>query len=103
MKKIILKTDKSLKSIDTTYKNLSTLSPIFENNSANPYHIYLQKQFNIVKQTKNILGLNNLYNNNTVINNTIENNNNNNTLLNMYINQKNEGENYVQNLNNSNR
>ena len=101
IKKIILKTDKYLKSIDITYKNLSTLSPIFENNPAHPYHVYLQKQFNKVKQTKNILGLNNLYNNNTVINNRIENNNN--TLSNMYINQKNEGENYVQNLNNSNR
>ena len=41
LKKIILKTDKYLKSIDTTYTELSKLAPIFESNPLNHYHAYL--------------------------------------------------------------
>ena len=99
LKKIILKTDKYLKSIDTTYKELSKLAPIFESNPLNPYHVYLKNIFDNVKETRNILGLNNNLYNNVIINNTY---NNNNVFPLMYINQENESENYEQNINNSN-
>ena len=97
IKKIISKTDKYLKSIDKAYKDLLILAPIFQNNSSNPYHIYLQKQFNKIKETKNLFELNNLntnYNNISNINTDAD--------VNIYINQNKDEKNYIQKLNNSN-
>ena len=89
--KIVLKTEKYLKSINKTYNYLSNLAPTFENNTTNPYYAYLQKQFNKVKESKAFLENNNLY-----INNTDDNNE---TNANMNTNQNKEGQNYIQNLN----
>ena len=94
-KKIISKTEKYLKVIDNAYEYLNNLSPKFENSISAPYHIYLQKQFNKVKETKKHFGENNLDNNNT-------NDNNNDTNTNIYINQNKQEKNFAQKLNNSN-
>ena len=83
IKKIISKTEKYLKSINKAYEDLLIHAPIFENNTPNPYHDYLKKQFNKIKETKNLFGLNNLDNNNT------NDNNNNDTNANIYINKLN--------------
>ena len=95
-KKIISKTEKYLKVIDNAYEYLNNLSPKFENSISAPYHIYLQKQFNKVKETKKLFGENNLDNNNNT------NNNNNDTNTNIYINQNKQEKNFAQKLNNSN-
>lgn len=97
IKKIISKTDKYLKSIDKAYKDLLILAPIFQNNSSNPYHIYLQKQFNKIKEAKNLFELNNLDTNYNNISNI-----NTDTDVNIYINQNKDEKNYIQKLNNSN-
>jgi len=100
IKKIVLKTEKYLKSINQTYKDLSILSPTFENDSSYPYHVYLQEEFKKVKEAKNLLGVNyidNIANNNTNINDK------NSYTSNKYdINQNKEKQNYVQNFNNPN-
>ena len=94
-KKIILKTEKYLKSINKAYEDLLIYAPIFENNTTDSYHHYLKKQFDKIKETKNLFGLNNSDNNNTN-----DNINNNDTNTSLYIN-KNKGEqNIAQNLNN---
>ena len=96
IKKIISKTEKYLRSINKAYEDLLVLSPVFENNSSNPYHIYLQKQFKKVKETKELYEGNNLDNNNTHDNNIVD------TNINIYINQNKEEQNFAQKLNNSN-
>ena len=110
-KKIIGKVNKYIKLINDTYDYLNKFAPIFQNDNSNPYHLYLQKYYNKVKQTKLELEGNNIMNNmNNVIiyNNTtdnIKNNNesttNNNIISPVDINNNNnkEGQNYVQNLN----
>jgi hypothetical protein len=89
--KIIDKTKKYLKNIDQTYEDLNKLSPVFEKDTTNPYHVYLQKKFNEVKQTKSDLEKNS--GNNVVINNNT--NESNNTFSVAEINNE---KNYVQNL-----
>ena len=98
-KKIISKTEKYLKSINKAYGDLLILAPFFENNSSNPYHSYLQKQFNKIKKTKKLFEENNLDNNN---NNYNTSDNINDTNTNIYINQNKEEKNYTQKLNNQN-
>ena len=98
IKKIVSKTKKYLKSINKTYVDLSKFSHTFENNTSDPYHAYLQKQFNKIKQTKNLFEGINLDNDNLNTND----NNNNDTNANLDINQNKEGQNYIQNLNNLN-
>ena len=93
--KIIDKTKKYLKNIDQTYEDLNKLSPVFEKDTTNPYHVYLQKKFNEVKQTKSDLEKNN--GNSVVINNNT--NESNNTFSVADINNAHNNEkNYVQNL-----
>ena len=100
IKKIVLKTEKYLKSINQTYKDLSILAPTFEKDTSYPYHVYLQEEFKKVKEAKNLLGVNyidNIANNNTNINDK------NSYISNKYdINQNKEKQNYVQNFNNPN-
>jgi len=100
IKKIVLKTEIYLNKINEAYKYLSILAPTFENDSSYPYHVYLQKQFKEVKETKNLLEGNNISNNNTIITNTKDNNSYISDKLD--IDQKKEGQNYVRNLNNPN-
>ena len=49
---IIKKVNKYIKSINDAYEYLNKLAPIFENDNSNPYHQYLQKYYNKIKQTK---------------------------------------------------
>ena len=97
IKKIISKTEKYLNVINKAYEYMSNLSPNFENNTSYPYHIYLQNQFNKIKETKKLFGEYNFNNNNNT-----NDNNNNDTNTNININQNKEEKNYAQNLNNSN-
>jgi len=106
-KKIIEKVNKYIRLINEAYEHLNKLAPVFENDNSNPYHQYLQKYYNKVKQTKLELEGNNLGNNVVIYNNTNNNNEsnfNNNTITtgNIINNINIEGQNYVQNLNEPN-
>ena len=105
-KKIIVKVNKYIKLINDTYDFLNKFAPIFQNDNSNPYHLYLQKYYNKVKQTKLELEGNNIMNDVIIYNDSTDNinndsTNNNNTISPVNINNinKNEAKNYVQNLN----
>ena len=97
---IIEKVNKYIKSINDAYEYLNKLAQIFENDNSNPYHQYLQKYYNKIKQTKLELEGNN--NGNKVIIYNNKTNTNTNTNSNYNTNPNNNTNNNVNTNNNAN-
>ena len=102
IKKIVFKTEKYLKSINDTYKHLSIIAPVFENDTSYPYYIYLQNKFNKVKETKNLLSWYIIDNNDNSVNINNTKDKYSDTVEKFGKNQIKEEPNYIQNLNNPN-